>query len=110
MTTVGYGDKTPKSVVGRLFTVVWILVGIIMFNILTGEVIRVIFETIPPDQASMIDQKVGTLGRMYDNSLIEHKADSEQMHGDLQVVTRCVIIKRQLCDVSTIYCVAIHWQ
>ena len=28
MTTVGYGDKAPKSRVARLFSVVWILLGL----------------------------------------------------------------------------------
>ena len=28
MTTVGYGDKAPKRIMGRLFAVVWILIGI----------------------------------------------------------------------------------
>lgn len=36
MTTVGYGDKTPRSIPGRLFAVVWILMGITLFGILTG--------------------------------------------------------------------------
>ena len=31
MTTVGYGDKTPRSFPARIFSVFWILVGITMF-------------------------------------------------------------------------------
>ena len=27
MTTVGYGDKSPKSFWGRLFAMLWILIG-----------------------------------------------------------------------------------
>ena len=31
-----YGDKTPKSVSGRLFSVVWIMTGITVCSILTA--------------------------------------------------------------------------
>lgn len=36
MSTVGYGDKTPKSFPGRLFAVVWIIIGITITSMLTG--------------------------------------------------------------------------
>ncbi|KAJ7336664.1 hypothetical protein OS493_011885 [Desmophyllum pertusum] len=36
MSTVGYGDKTPKSISGRLFAVVWIMIGITVCSILTA--------------------------------------------------------------------------
>lgn len=38
MTTVGYGDKCPKSVPAKLFSVVWILIGIIACGMITGEI------------------------------------------------------------------------
>ena len=31
-----YGDKTPKSTIGRLFSVVWIIIGITICSILTA--------------------------------------------------------------------------
>lgn len=36
MTTVGYGDKCPKSVAGRLLTIVWIFIGITTFSLVTA--------------------------------------------------------------------------
>ncbi|XP_031569206.1 uncharacterized protein LOC116303754 [Actinia tenebrosa] len=36
MTTVGYGDKTPKSVCGRLFGVLWILIGLVIIAVFTA--------------------------------------------------------------------------
>ncbi|XP_048581924.1 uncharacterized protein LOC5511609 isoform X2 [Nematostella vectensis] len=36
MTTVGYGDKTPKSVWGRLFGVAWILIGLVIIATFTA--------------------------------------------------------------------------
>lgn len=37
MTTVGYGDRFPLSIGGRLFAVVWILVGICVCSIFTAS-------------------------------------------------------------------------
>ncbi|XP_066027656.1 uncharacterized protein [Pocillopora verrucosa] len=36
MTTVGYGDRCPKTISGRLFAIVWILTGICMCSIFTA--------------------------------------------------------------------------
>jgi ABC-type proline/glycine betaine transport system substrate-binding protein/ABC-type amino acid transport substrate-binding protein len=38
VTTVGYGDKTPKGNVGRLFGLVWILAGYFVFAYFTASV------------------------------------------------------------------------
>ncbi|XP_066934991.1 uncharacterized protein [Clytia hemisphaerica] len=38
MTTVGYGDRTPSTIFGRLFAVVWILIGITIFNMFTATI------------------------------------------------------------------------
>lgn len=37
-TTVGYGDKTPRRPVGRLFGILWMLIGCILFSYLTASV------------------------------------------------------------------------
>jgi ABC-type amino acid transport substrate-binding protein len=38
MTTVGYGDKTPLSSLGRLITFFWMLVGVLIIALFTGAV------------------------------------------------------------------------
>jgi len=38
VTTVGYGDKTPKGTIGRLFGLVWILAGYFVFAYFTASV------------------------------------------------------------------------
>lgn len=38
VTTVGYGDKTPKSLVGRLFGLVWMFVGLFVLGYFTAGV------------------------------------------------------------------------
>ena len=38
MTTVGYGDKTPLSLLGRLVTFFWMLAGVLIIAVFTGTV------------------------------------------------------------------------
>jgi len=38
MTTVGYGDKTPQTPLGRLFALVWMFLGILLVSAFTGSV------------------------------------------------------------------------
>jgi len=38
MTTVGYGDRSPKSPYARAFCIMWILMGIILISLFTGLV------------------------------------------------------------------------
>ncbi|HAO54867.1 MAG TPA: hypothetical protein DCR03_04615, partial [Gammaproteobacteria bacterium] len=38
MTTVGYGDKTPRSLVGRAIALVWMFLSIIAVASLTGTI------------------------------------------------------------------------
>jgi ABC-type amino acid transport substrate-binding protein len=38
MTTVGYGDKVPKSVVGRLIATIWIFSGVILVSVFIATI------------------------------------------------------------------------
>jgi ABC-type amino acid transport substrate-binding protein len=38
MTTVGYGDQTPLSLVGRMVTFLWMLAGVLLIAVFTGTV------------------------------------------------------------------------
>ena len=38
MTTVGYGDKTPLSLLGRVVTFFWMLAGVLLIAVFTGTV------------------------------------------------------------------------
>ncbi len=42
MSTVGYGDKAPRTGVGKALTLFWMIFGIINFGVFTGTVIAVI--------------------------------------------------------------------
>uniref|UniRef100_A0A6P8HNN2 Uncharacterized protein LOC116291225 n=1 Tax=Actinia tenebrosa TaxID=6105 RepID=A0A6P8HNN2_ACTTE len=37
MTTVGYGDLAPKSVPARMFSILWMLLGLVAFSVLTAN-------------------------------------------------------------------------
>src|SRR5271166_5383321 len=39
MTTVGYGDKTPKTTVGRMIAILWMLVSVALISILSTSII-----------------------------------------------------------------------
>ena len=71
MTTVGYGDKAPKSIAARLFAIAWILVGIVTFSILTGSLTTALLEASSPDTPNMVGAKIGTMrNRIYDAHLV----------------------------------------
>ena len=71
MTTVGYGDKTPKSVSAKIFSVLWILIGITMFSMFTGLLTTAIMDANKPLNPDMRNADVGVLKyRAYDASLI----------------------------------------
>ena len=59
MTTVGYGDKTPKSIPARLFSIVWIMIGVMTFSLLTGQLTGEIMKANSQPQPSMKDKLVG---------------------------------------------------
>jgi polar amino acid transport system substrate-binding protein len=39
MTTVGYGDKTPKTTAGRVIAVVWMLASVALVSILSTSIV-----------------------------------------------------------------------
>ena len=71
MTTVGYGDRVPKSLAGRLYSVIWIIIGIVGFGILTGHMTGEIVKANNPSPPSMDRKKVGVLKyREFDSFVI----------------------------------------
>ena len=71
MTTVGYGDKTTKSIPAKLFAVIWISIGMIVCGILTGELTGEIIKANSPPPPDIKGNNVGALlYRDYDAHLI----------------------------------------
>ena len=63
MTTVGYGDKSPKSLPGRIFAVIWILLGITICSIFTGTLTTEIMTARSATDSHIIGKNIGVLQR-----------------------------------------------
>lgn len=61
MTTVGYGDKTPRTFAARIFSVIWILTGIITFDILTATLTAQVTSATTSTNPTMEGEYVGAL-------------------------------------------------
>ena len=59
--SLGYGDKAPKSVLARLFSIVWIFIGITIFTLITAMLTAEITEhnNLPPP--TMTGARVGVI-------------------------------------------------
>jgi polar amino acid transport system substrate-binding protein len=70
MTTVGYGDKTPLSPLGRLISFFWMLVGVLLIALFTGTIASDITRAETKDEvarfADLVRFRVGCIegGRM----------------------------------------------
>lgn len=74
MTTVGYGDKAPKTIAARFFSIIWIVVGITTFSLVTAMLTSEISaaNSLPPP--TMKDANVGAIRhRIYEAILIAHQ-------------------------------------
>ena len=58
MTTVGYGDKTPKTLPARFFSIFWVFTGMIAIGILTASLTKAILEIDAPDIPDIRGDKV----------------------------------------------------
>ena len=71
MTTVGYGDKTPRTFWGRIFSVFWISTGIIASGLLTGIVVAEVMKINSPPPHDMKGENIGSLlYRDYDAMMV----------------------------------------
>eukprot|EP00111_Clytia_hemisphaerica_P003707 TCONS_00010636-protein len=57
MTTVGYGDKSPRSVVARVFAIVWIAIGITMFSMYTASLTSALTNAVMASHEVVLYQK-----------------------------------------------------
>ena len=82
MTTVGYGDKSPRSISGRIFSILWISFGIVIFCIIAGEIMTIIMNANAKETRDMAGERVGVLNsRLYDRSLVTRNGGLPVEHG-----------------------------
>ncbi|XP_028392900.1 uncharacterized protein LOC114517402 [Dendronephthya gigantea] len=55
MTTVGYGDKTARTIAGRVFAVVWVLTGLVISSLLIGSICTAFTTSTTPPQSSTMN-------------------------------------------------------
>ena len=82
MTTVGYGDRVPKSVPGRLLSVFWILCGMTICALLTAALTTAI-TTVAAKQIPTINKgKIGLLkDRVFEKSILM-KGNADKVYRD----------------------------
>lgn len=78
MTTVGYGDKTPKFVLGRLFGVLWILIGLVVIAVFTATATSALSISFS-DLARLEGNKIGALN--YTSARIEAMMKGAEVTG-----------------------------
>lgn len=61
MTTVGYGDKAPKSVFARMFGVLWILTGLVIVSIFTATITTNLTTNNLSKNIKIYGSRIGTL-------------------------------------------------
>ena len=61
MTTVGYGDKSPKFFISRLWSIIWILVGITICSIFTASLTNEITSASNAPDPTMHGKTIGVL-------------------------------------------------
>ena len=70
MTTVGYGDKAPKSTQARIFAIIWIIIGIATFSLITATLTSVIVALNSTPPPTMEDANVGVIHHHLHESIL----------------------------------------
>ena len=71
MTTVGYGDSVPKTICARIFTVMWIMMGIIALSALTATFANQMHEARHPPTPTMTGKAIGAMRhRTFEGAII----------------------------------------
>mmetsp|Transcript_19734 Transcript_19734/g.35238 ORF Transcript_19734/g.35238 Transcript_19734/m.35238 type:complete len:690 (-) Transcript_19734:241-2310(-) len=78
MTTVGYGDKVPITIPGRIIACVWMITGVFMFGIFNGVIISVMSASSEavnlsgPEDARLADSRVCTTSGSFEEYVSAH--------------------------------------
>ena len=70
MTTVGYGDKAPKSVQARIFSIIWVIIGITTFSLITASLTSVIIAINSSPPPTLEDSNVGVIHHHFYESIL----------------------------------------
>ncbi|EDO46632.1 predicted protein [Nematostella vectensis] len=59
MTTVGYGDKAPSTVIGRMFGIVWMIIGTVIMSLFSGQMTADLASNVLSRDVSIAGRDVG---------------------------------------------------
>eukprot|EP00794_Sanderia_malayensis_P019204 gene19204-21128_t len=78
MTTVGYGDKAPKSLIGRLFSVIWISMGLVLIALFTASITSAMTSALLSEKTKLDGKTVGALDY---GGFLKYEINPVQRHG-----------------------------
>ncbi|XP_066921300.1 uncharacterized protein [Clytia hemisphaerica] len=87
MTTVGYGDKAPRSFSARLFGVFWILVGLVIISTFTATITTVLTTTTLTSETKLYGTRVGALNNSEEFRLgVKRNADIQEYNSIREII------------------------
>ncbi|XP_031563810.1 potassium voltage-gated channel subfamily B member 2-like, partial [Actinia tenebrosa] len=69
MTTVGYGDKCPRSVAGRCFAIIWIFAGLILVAVFMANVTTALTSVSIKPEYKLSETEVGVVSKSLEEEL-----------------------------------------
>ncbi|XP_065053119.1 uncharacterized protein LOC135682248 [Rhopilema esculentum] len=89
MTTVGYGDKAPRSFPARLFGIVWILVGLVIISTFTATITTMLTASSLSDETKLYGTKVGVLENSEEYRLgVKRNAETKAYNSVEEIVSK----------------------
>ncbi|XP_078367059.1 uncharacterized protein LOC144651064 isoform X1 [Oculina patagonica] len=73
MTTVGYGDKSPKSVCARLFATAWMITGIVLLSMFTAQVSSRLTAEELKSEDHLFSRTIGVPPGLYKSDYVDYK-------------------------------------
>lgn len=94
MTTVGYGDKAPRSVAGRFIALLWMFAGIIMISTFTASITTSLtlnqLQTVVQGPDDLPNVRVGTLRDSAPAVALAERNVSYRGYGDLDAALKAL--------------------
>jgi len=97
MTTVGYGDKVPKSLFGRMLAMTWIFVGIVLIALFTANASSIFLNTELETEISSIQDlynaKVGSVTKSSGAEFLKRNHIGFKGYGNVDEALQALINK-----------------
>ncbi|XP_065067944.1 uncharacterized protein LOC135693392 isoform X2 [Rhopilema esculentum] len=69
LTTVGYGDLTPKTVLGRIIAIIWILFGTVILSMFTASITSGLITAVMSNDIALAGAKVAVISESKEASI-----------------------------------------